>query len=221
MDKITKMHKNLVEVDKFLKTNNYLNKCLVNCSDCCYDYFYASYLEFYLTLNYICKLPYDLDYFYHKALKSYQYFKKYLPTELKRLDPLVSNTLITSVVADSESGEYINYKGLPACIMLNNGLCSVYFSRPNTCRKYGTTICCEYLNNLDYRDDEYTNYNLYPLIENTLLISKNKTTIKMPKYPLWFYYSYFLRPNLRPFILNNLKLLTTLSEEDFFDYLTN
>ena len=221
MDKISKMKNNLNYVDKFLFKNNYLNRCLVNCSDCCHDYFYASYLEFYLTLDALCELPYNLDYFYNQAVSNYDYFKRYFPLELKRLDPLYSNRLLSSVVNDFEEGEYINYLNLKPCIMLTNGLCSIYNVRPNTCRKYGTTICCEYLNNTDYRDDDYTNYHLYPLIENTLLISNDNTILKTFKYPLWFFYSYFFKKEFRPYVITTLNKLKSLSEYEFIKYINS
>ena len=63
MDKISKIKSNLQYVDNFLFEKNYLNTCLENCSDCCYDYFYTSLFEFYLILDKLLNVPYNLNYY--------------------------------------------------------------------------------------------------------------------------------------------------------------
>ena len=219
MDKITIMENNIVDVDNFLLKHNYLNVCLKDCVDCCRDYFYASYTEFYLSLNELLKLPVNLDFFYDKAKTSYDFFNKYLPTEIKRLDPLTSNRLLTNSLEDFSLGENINYHGLPDCIMLNGRRCSVYQSRPNTCRLYGTVNVCEYLNNPDFTNDDFTNYNLYPLVENLQLIHSKNFKLATKSYPLWFYYYYFMNRDLRGYILINLKKLKSLNPDQFIDEL--
>lgn len=217
MDKITKMQKNISEVDSFLKENNYLNTCLKDCVDCCRDYFYASQTEFYLSLDALLKLPVNLDYFYNKAKVTFDLFNKQVNSEIKRLDPLTSNRLLTNIGNNFDEGEFINYKSLPDCIMLNNRLCSIYKSRPNTCRLYGTVNICEYLNNKDYTNDDYTNFNLYPIVANLQLVSSLGYKLNTRRYPLWFYYYYFMRPEFRPYIISNLNKLKTLSEDDYIE----
>lgn len=217
MDKISSMKNNIQLVDDFLRENNYLNICLKDCVNCCRDYFYASYTEFYLTLDALLKLPVNLDYFYYKAKVAYDFFNKYLPTEIKRLDPFTSNRLITNVVEDFSFGENINYQNLPDCVMLNSKSCTIYNSRPNTCRLYGTTNTCELLNNPDYTYDEYTNYYLYPLTENLQLIHSQGFKIKTYYYPLWFYFYYFNSKKFRPYLIKNLNKLKSESPDTFIN----
>lgn len=216
MNKIDKMIKNIEAVDQYIAKSIPYIPCLVDCTDCCYDYFYATLPEFYLTLYGVMKLPSNLDFYYNKALVTFNYFERHINQEIKKLDPLTSVGHIKSQREDFSEGEYINYQNLPPCIMLNNGRCSIYKYRPNTCRKYGTLVTCEYLDNPDYQDDEEVSYNIYPLIRNTLLI-RDGESIETKKYPLWFYYSYFFREELRPYLLSNLNKLMTLSEEDFIE----
>lgn len=218
MNKIDKMIKNIEYVDTFIIEQKYTVQCLKGCTDCCYDYFYATLPEFYLTLYGLLKLPSNLDFYYKKALKTSNYFKQYIQSEVSRLDPLKSYRLLENVIEDFSEGEYVNYHNLPSCVMLNNGRCSIYKYRPNTCRKYGTLVTCEYLNNKDYQDDDYTNYHTYPLIENTLLI-KDGYKLDTKKYPLWFYYSYFFTEALRPYLLENLNKMMTLDEDEFIHQL--
>lgn len=203
MNKIEKLKINIEYVDNFLKDHMYLVKCLNGCSDCCYDYFYASLPEFFLTLYGITQMPYNIDFFYNRALKSRNYFEQFLPLELERLS-YRAPTLLAYQVNDFSSGEYINYPKLPPCMFLVNGRCSIYDYRPNTCRKYGTTVTCEYIKNDDYQNDEFTNYHLYPLYENTKLLD---TVEKTTAYPLWFYYSEFLKPELRTYVFSRLEQL--------------
>lgn len=219
MDKVTKMKTNIFNVDNFLKNENYLNVCLEGCVDCCRDYFYASYTEFYLSLDGLLKLPIDLDFFYKKSKITYDFFNKYLPSEIKRLDPLTSNRLLSNVVEDFSYGENINYHNLPDCVMLNSNRCSVYDSRPNTCRLYGTTNTCEYLRNPDYTNDEYTNYYLYPLVENIQLIHSKGFKLTTKSYPLWFYYYYFNKKEFRKYLIINLNNLKTLNPDEFINHM--
>ncbi len=217
MDKIALMKKNIEEVDSFLLENKYLNTCLKGCVDCCRDYFYASQSEFYLTLDGLLNLPVNLDFFYKKAEITYNFFLKYLPFEIKRLDPLTSNRLLANIGEDFQLGENVNYHNLPDCIMLNSRRCSIYEKRPNTCRLYGTVNVCEYLNNTDYSGDEFTNYHLYPLVANLQFVHSGGYKLNTKGYPLWFYYYYFLRPDFRPYLLANLKSMKTKSEDKFIE----
>ena len=219
MSKINKMKNNILEVDGFLENNKYLNTCLKDCADCCRDYFYASQTEFYLTLDGLLKNPNNLDYFYNKSLEVFNFFSHYLPTEIKRLDPMTSSRQLSSHYEDYSAGEHINYHQLPDCIMLNNKRCSVYINRPNTCRLYGTVNRCEYLVMNDYSNDDFTNYHLYPLVENLQLIHSEGYMLKTQKYPLWFYFAYFMRPEFRPYVINNLNKLKELSEDDYIESL--
>ena len=217
MDKISKMKENNKNVEAFLSKYKYHNTCLKGCVDCCRDYFYASQTEFYLSLDKLLSIPANLDYFYKKAQKTYNFFNYYLPSEINRLDPLTSNRLLANIGEDFSFGENINYQNLPDCIMLNSKRCSIYDSRFNTCRLYGTVNICEYLNNKDYSDDEFTNYNLYPLIENTQLVHSDLYKLKTFRYPIWFYFSYFLRPKFRPYVITNLNKMKENSEDDYIE----
>lgn len=210
MNTINKMKINIEYVDSFLAQHAYLVKCLNGCSDCCYDYFYASLPEFFMSLQALCEMPYNLDYFYQRSRKTEQYFKQHLKLELERLS-FRSPFLLANQVIDFSEGEYVNYPKLPACIFLVNGRCSIYKYRPNTCRKYGTTVTCEYINNNDYQDDDFTQYHLHPLHENTQLL--NTSNRKAVAYPLWYYYSQFMQPGLRDYVFNRLKELN--ADQDF------
>lgn len=201
MKTINKMKINIEYVDSFLAKHGYLVKCLNGCSDCCYDYFYASLPEFFMSLQALSEMPYNLDYFYNKSLKTEAYFKKYLNNELDRLS-FKAPFLLANQVVDFSEGEYINYPKLPACIFLTNGRCSIYKYRPNTCRKYGTTVTCEYIQNNDYQEDDFTNYHLYPLYENTRML--DQANVKPTAYPLWYYYSQFLKPEFRSYVFSKL-----------------
>lgn len=218
MNKIDKMILNINYVDDYLNMSKYLSLCPSTCSKCCYDYFYVTLPEFYLTLHGIFMLPSNLDFYYNKAIKTYLHFEKKYNNELKHLMPNAS-ALLESVMEDFSEGEYYNYPNLPECVMLNNGRCSIYKYRPNTCRKYGTTITCELINNVDYQEDEETNYHLFPLIENTQLITNTNMLLETHKYPLWFAYSYFLQEDFRPYIIENLNKIMILSEEEFIQTL--
>lgn len=218
MNKFKSMIDNINYVDNFLNQKKYLVRCLKDCTDCCYDYFYVSLPEFYLTLYGILQLPSNLDFYYQKALVTFNYFKQNMPLEVDRLLPLTSGALLANLVEDFNEGEYTKYNCLPSCIFLNNGRCSIYKYRPNTCRKYGTTVTCEYLDNKDYQDDNYTSYHLYPLIQNTMMIS-DEHNLEMKRYPLWFYYSYYFRKELRPYLFENLNKLSTMSEAEFVNSL--
>lgn len=215
MDKITKMKNNILEVDDFLEKNKYLNTCLKGCVDCCRDYFYATQSEFYLSLNELLNLPINFDYFYNKAKITFDFFSHYLPSEIKRLDPLTSNRLLANVGEDFAYGENVNYHNLPDCVMLNSKRCTIYNGRPNTCRLYGTVNTCEYLNNPDYSQDQYTNYYLYPLVQNTQFIHSEGFKLNTRRYPLWFYYYYFMQPAFRPYIIENLNRLKKQSEDNY------
>lgn len=217
MDKISKMKNNILEVDGFLEDNKYLNTCLKGCVDCCRDYFYASQAEFYLTLDGLLSLPVNLDYFYKKAKVTFDFFNKYIPSEIERLDPMTSNRLLANIGNDFDLGENTNYHNLPDCIMLNSKRCSVYNNRPNTCRLYGTVNICEYLNNYDYANDDFTNYHLYPLVANTQFIHSEGYKLNTKRYPLWFYFYYFMQPAFRPYILDNLKNIKNNSEDDYIN----
>ncbi len=216
MNKIEKMIINLDYVDSFLAKNYSYVKCLNGCNACCYDYFYVSLPEFYLTLYGLRQMPFNLDFFYNKANKTYDHFNKHYNNEIKRLQ-FNSESLLESVVNDFEEGEYVNYQSLPECIFLNNGKCSIYKYRPNTCRKYGTTITCELIENEDLQDNDEVNYKLFPLIENTQLVNSNQLLTKTHRYPLWFLYSYFLKPEFRPFVISNLNKMLDLDEESFIN----
>lgn len=219
MNKIDKMIVNINYVDDYLKMRKYLAVCRPNCTACCYDYFYVTLPEFYLTLYGLLQLPTNLDFYYKKAKVTFDHFEKHYSNEIKRLLPNASS-LLASVMEDFSEGEYINYPNLPSCVMLNNGRCSIYKYRPNTCRKYGTTITCEFINNKDYQDDDETNYHLFPLISNTQLITKHETLLETHKYPLWFCYAYFMQESFRDYIMNNLKLMMSVSEEEFITTMT-
>ncbi len=218
MNKIESMIHNINYVDGFLSQKKYLVTCLKDCTDCCHDYFYVSLPEFYLTLYGLLQLPTNLDFYYNKAKVTFDYFDRHVRQEIKRLTPFSSVGMIENVVEDFSEGEYYNYHNLPPCVMLNNGRCSIYKYRPNTCRKYGTLVTCEYLNNKDFQDDPETNYHTYPLIQNTMIIN-DEMSLEMKRYPLWFYYFYFFNDKMRPYILNNLNKLMSMSEEEFIESL--
>ena len=165
------------------------------------------------------KLPTNLDYYYNKARVTFEHFEQRYSSEVRRLMPNAS-ALLENVTEDFSEGEFTNYPNLPSCVMLNNGRCSVYKYRPNTCRKYGTTITCEFINNKDYQDDPDTNYNLFPLITNTQLITQFDTLLMTHKYPLWFCYGYFMQEPFRQYILDNLNLMMSVSEEEFIEIMT-
>lgn len=216
MNKIEKMIVNINYADDYLKMRKYLSLCPIDCSACCYDYFYVTLPEFYLTLYGLQKIPTNLEYYHQKALVTFKHFNNHYRNEVKRLMPSAAS-LLENVTNDFSEGEYVNYPNLPSCVMLNNGRCSIYKYRPNTCRKYGTTITCELINNIDYQNDSETNYNLYPLIKNTQLITSDDMLINTHKYPLWFCYGYFMQKKFRPFILKNLQLMMSISEEEYIE----
>lgn len=218
MNKIEKMIMNINYVDSFLANNNFLVPCLTDCNACCYDYFYVSMPEFYLSLYGLTKLPVNIDFYHNKALKTFEHFSLRYNNEVKRMLPN-SLTLIDSHLNDYEEGEYTNYQNLPPCIFLNSGRCSIYKYRPNTCRKYGTTITCEYINNRDLQSNDFVNYNIFSLIENTQLINKDNNLVKTYKYPLWFIYAYFLKEEFRPYVFSELNNILSLSEDDYISTL--
>lgn len=201
MNMIKTMEINIEQVDSFLAKYGYFNKCLNGCSDCCHDYFYASVPEFFLTLHGLTTKPFNLDYFYKRALSTRSYFMHYLPLEIERLS-YKAPSLLAYKVNDFRTGQYINYPDLPPCMFLVNGRCSIYDYRPNTCRKYGTTVTCEYLDNEDFEDDDFTQVHLQPLYDNTALLDQSIETTPLP---LWFFYSEYLKPELRSFVFKQLE----------------
>lgn len=110
--------------------------CTAKCNACCSDYFYVSYAEFLVILDYIVENKMDLSKITAESYKQKNGLLQKYPNEYCKLDKKRTDIQITDISElyndnDVPNGEY-------TCPLLcNDGNCTVYPVRTLICRYYG------------------------------------------------------------------------------------
>ncbi|MCB6916224.1 YkgJ family cysteine cluster protein [Enterococcus avium] len=200
-----------VSFDRKVNQEKIQANCRENCSACCSDFFFVSENEFLLILDGLERKGGKklIDNYIQKALEYQSYLMEKYPETLKALDSFMPQG------TPNESKSYFNdnfdWDRSKPCIFLESGKCTIYENRPLICRTYGVCDTCEIICNPTRHFEEEKK-----LLEG-MMLNGDEVILKRP-YPLFYYFSYFLREEYFDQVMTKLSLIRTLPEYQYTNY---
>lgn len=208
---IAEIYKSRVEYAEKCNTLFSYSFCKQGCFKCCNNNFCISEQEFLLVLDYLNSNSYDINKYINKSKLVLQYAKEKYPQILQQFDEKLSNQQfdLSNIMKcfDTE----IQGVDWPYCIFLENGRCSIYDIRPCICRMFGTTMQCDYIENLDINTKEGNDlYNL------AYYLYDGKQNVLIRPYPIYYWFGHFMGDKARYDKMHNkLKRIIELNSEDY------
>ncbi|MGJ3197700.1 YkgJ family cysteine cluster protein [Peribacillus frigoritolerans] len=129
------------KVKDFQESTGNIPPCHTGCSNCCYDDFSISELEFEFIMREMKSWNNeDVERVYDIALSQCEEVKKDRPNTWRNLETYVEGK-DKGVIRKQVESHFENYRNEFPCPLLdeNTNSCKVYASRPIICRTYGTT----------------------------------------------------------------------------------
>ncbi len=212
--KLADMYKANVLFDKACTAMTVSNNCITGCSECCKDYFFVSENEFLLILEWLLNKGENINLYKEKAIVSLNIIKKRYPDMVEQLDkhmPKSGSDILTSKYFNDNE----RVTDLPPCIFLNTERkCSIYECRPIVCRTYGSTTRCDKINNDTIEFKETTD--LYKT--STMVLSNDGAPIIKRPYPIFYWFSFFLKEPFYSTMLLKVSKIKDISESDYYDF---
>lgn len=209
--KLAEIYKANVNFDLKVKNSNIHANCPVNCSSCCNDFFFVSENEFLLILDSIQRKGGKtlIETYQQKAEEYQSYLEVYYPDIMNMLDSFMpqGNREDTRIYFNDQ----FQWDRSKSCIFLENGKCTIYEDRPHICRMYGVCQCCPIINNEPYHFQEEVDLAL------TDLIKGERAILKRP-YPLFYYFSFFLKQPYYDSIMQKLTMIRTKTEKEYAEF---
>lgn len=212
--KLANIYKVYNEYDNICIKKGICNNCIKGCSQCCSDYFFVTENEFLLILEELLFRKMNIDKYIDKAKEVMDYIGKFHIEIIEKLNesmPMSFDKIDITFFQDS-----INPDDLPACIFLENNMCSIYSVRPSICRGYGTTEKCEKIKNMNCDFQEKNK-----MFMETSIISKNgnmESSILKRPYPLFYWFAYFLDDSKYNLTMEKVKRIGNTKNDDYYDF---
>ena len=211
--KLADMYRKNAAFDEVCNNLGIGNTCINGCSECCKDYFFVSENEFLMIVEELLHRGENIKLYMEKAQKNKKIIAEKHPELLEKLEKIMPSggreCLNSSYFRDNE-----NPRDLPACIFLNGQhKCSIYNVRPFICRTYGTTEVCQFLSNNHIPLQEQIN-----MMENTIIRSDDNQSIMKRPYPLFYWFSEFLKKPYDFLTLTKVEKIKNNTEKEFYNF---
>lgn len=220
---IEELYKLYMAIDEVQDTHEDLKNgpCRKGCSNCCYDVFSITMLEFELILQAIREKGHDYALnLFNTALENVKTMKVQSPEIMERLEEIVDDMDGYETLKDANLYGKQRRTPFPCPLLdMETGTCSVYEHRPFICRSFGTSHTeldktiqielCEYIPD----SKEHNKYT--PNIEdlqnsygNIVKIEYNREKYELRKYPIFYWFKIYKDKNEKKGRNNYTSLVT-------------
>lgn len=190
-------------ISEYREIHSVNSPCKNGCSDCCYDKFYISNVEFEIILYYIKEnwSKEEIENIYDKSIENLELLKN------------KNNNLYQILEGDGNVDSSIYFKQILSgserlfpCVLLdeNTQSCRVYKVRPLVCRTHGTTHDSNHLNKdvpiCEFIPSTIRNAKITPdvseyisVLDRNFHMQVNNKYIRMREYPIFYWFVLYYR----------------------------